>query len=84
MVVLERKSKLSVGLCRIILESSAVLIGWILGGPVGIGTVLAAFGIGLCVQIVFTLMKFKATDVKHETLDLTYRNIKSLMKIHNR
>lgn len=83
MVVLERKSKLSVGLCRIILESSAVLIGWILGGPVGIGTVLAAFGIGLCVQIVFTLMKFKATDVKHETLDLTYRNIKSLMKIHN-
>lgn len=84
MVVLERKSKLSVGLCRIILESSAVLIGWILGGPVGIGTVLAAFGIGLCVQIVFTLMKFKATDVKHETFDITYRNIKLLMKMHIR
>ncbi|NTW05091.1 MAG: hypothetical protein HGA27_03095 [Peptococcaceae bacterium] len=79
MVAFERKSNLSVGLCRIIIESSAVLIGWIFGGPVGIGTVIAAFGIGLCVQIVFTLMKFKATDVKHETLDITYRNIKSLI-----
>ena len=78
MVLLERKSKLSVGICRIILESSAVLIGWMLGGPVGLGTVLAVFGIGFCVQIVFTLMKFKTTAVKHETLDVTFKNIKAL------
>ena len=78
MVLLERKSKLSVGICRIILEASAVLIGWMLGGPVGLGTVLAVFGIGFCVQIVFTLMKFKTTAVKHETLDVTFKNIKAL------
>lgn len=78
MVLLERKSKLSVGICRIILEAAAVLIGWMLGGPVGLGTVLAVFGIGFCVQIVFTLMKFKTTAVKHETLDVTFKNIKAL------
>lgn len=78
MVLLERKSKLSVGVCRIILEASAVLVGWILGGPVGLGTVLAVFGIGVCVQIVFSLMKFKTTAVRHETLDVTFRNIKAL------
>ena len=31
MVAIQRKSKLTVGLCRILVESSAVLIGWILG-----------------------------------------------------
>jgi len=78
MVLLERKSGRSVGVCRIIIEASAVLIGWILGGPVGLGTGLAVFGIGFCVQIVFALMKFKTTAVKHETLDVTFRNIKAL------
>lgn len=71
MVALQRKTGLPVGLCRGILEGSVVLIGWLLGGPVGIGTVIAAFGIGFCIQIVFAIMKFDATSVKHETLNAT-------------
>ncbi len=78
MVAIKRKTKLPVGLCRGMLEISVVLTGWMLGGPVGIGTVLAAFGISFCIQIVFSLMKFEATSVQHETLDMTQRNFKAL------
>lgn len=74
MVVLERKSRLPVGLCRVIVEGSAVLFGWMLGGPVGMGTVLAAFGIGFCIQIVFSLLRFETTRVRHETLQTTFRH----------
>jgi uncharacterized membrane protein YczE len=76
MVAIERKTKLPVGLCRGMLEFSVVLVGWLLGGPVGLGTVIAAFGVSLCVQVVFPLMHFKATSVEHETLDATWRNLK--------
>lgn len=78
MVAIKRKTKLPVGLCRGMLEISVVLTGWMLGGPVGIGTMLAAFGISFCIQIVFSLMKFEATSVQHETLDMTQRNFKAL------
>jgi uncharacterized protein len=68
MVVLERKTGLPVGVCRALIEASAVLFGWLMGGPVGIGTVLAAFGIGLCIQVTFSLLRFDAKAVRHETL----------------
>jgi len=71
MVVLGRKTKLPIGVCRGIVELAATLIGWLLGGMVGIGTVIAGFTIGFCVQIVFAAFKFDATAVQHETLKQT-------------
>ena len=44
MVALERRSGLSVGICRAAIESLAVLLGWLMGGPAGFGTLIAAFG----------------------------------------
>jgi len=78
MVALQRKTGLPVGLCRGFLEGTVVSIGWLLGGPVGLGTVLAAFGIGFCIQTVFVIMKFDATSVKHETLNATRKYFMSL------
>lgn len=78
MVALKRKINLPIGLCRGILEFLVVLTGWMLGGPVGIGTLIAAFGISFCIQIVFSLMRFESTAVKHETIDATIRNVKTL------
>ena len=75
MVVLERKTGLSVGVCRAGLESADVLFGWMMGGPVGLGTVMAAFGIGFCIQVTFSALKFRTTDVKHETLAETVKSI---------
>jgi len=77
MVVLKRKTKLPVGLCRSIVELSVTLAGWLLGGMVGIGTVISIFAIGLCFQITFTLFKFDPATVAHETLKQTITAIRN-------
>lgn len=80
MVVLERRTGLPVGLCRSILESLIVFLGWLMKGPVGLGTILAAFGLGFCIQITFWFFKFRATEVKHETL----RETMGILAFHNK
>ena len=47
----KRLRRLPIGLVSIALLSSATLIGWLLGGPVGIGTILCAFGTGTVMQL---------------------------------
>ena len=51
MVGLQVKTNLPIALVRALLEISVVTIGWYLGGVVGIGTLLFAFGIGPCVAL---------------------------------
>ena len=48
MTGLQRKTNLPIASVRAFLEISVVSIGWYLGGTVGIGTLLFAFGIGPC------------------------------------
>jgi uncharacterized membrane protein YczE len=72
MIVLNRKTKLPVGVCRSIVELSVTLAGWILGGMVGIGTVISVVAVGFCIQITFAAFKFDAAAVEHETLKETY------------
>ena len=67
--------KLPVGVVRILLEGSALLIGWLLGAKVGIGTVISVFGIGVFVELVFRLFHFDPTRVKHENLIDTAKNL---------
>ena len=49
MIGLQKITKLPIAAVRGTLEISVVTIGWYLGGTVGIGTLLFAFGIGPCV-----------------------------------
>ena len=49
MTGLTRVTNLPIALVRACLEISVVLIGWYLGGTVGVGTLIFAFGIGPCV-----------------------------------
>ena len=51
MIGLQKLSNLPIALVRGALEISAVSVGWYLGGTVGIGTLLFAFGIGPCVAL---------------------------------
>ena len=46
MTGLQKMTNLSIALIRTIIEISAVIVGWYLGGVVGIGTVVFALGIG--------------------------------------
>lgn len=73
MVALTRKTKLPVGICRGGIEVAALLTGWYLGGPVGIGTLISALGSGFCVQTTFKLVRFDITKVKQETLGQTFK-----------
>ena len=59
MVGLQIKSNMPIAAVRAFLEISVVTIGWYLGGTVGIGTLLFAFGIGPCVALgLFLTRKF--------------------------
>jgi uncharacterized membrane protein YczE len=51
MTGLHRRTGVSIRLVRTTLEVTVVVIGWLLGGVVGIGTVLYAVAIGPLVQI---------------------------------
>jgi uncharacterized membrane protein YczE len=51
MTGLIKLTNLPIALVRAFLEISAVLAGWYLGGTVGVGTLIFAFGIGPCVAL---------------------------------
>tara|TARA_B100000767_G_scaffold65458_1_gene61776 strand:+ start:304 stop:951 length:648 start_codon:yes stop_codon:yes gene_type:complete len=51
MIGLQKKTNLPIALVRALLEITVVLVGWYLGGTVGIGTLFFAFGIGPCVAL---------------------------------
>tara|TARA_A100001035_G_C27736658_1_gene479436 strand:- start:528 stop:1175 length:648 start_codon:yes stop_codon:yes gene_type:complete len=57
MIGLQQITNLPIALVRALLEISVVTIGWYLGGIVGIGTLLFAFGIGPCVALGLFLVK---------------------------
>ena len=48
---LQKITNLSIAVVRAFLEISVVAVGWYLGGTVGIGTLLFAFGIGPAVAL---------------------------------
>jgi uncharacterized membrane protein YczE len=51
MIGLQKKTNLPIALVRGVLEITVMSIGWYLGGTVGVGTLLFAFGIGPCVAL---------------------------------
>ena len=51
MVGLQKKTNMPIAAVRAFLEISVVTVGWYLGGTVGLGTLLFAFGIGPAVAI---------------------------------
>ena len=64
----KRAGKLPIGAVSIALLSTATLIGWLLGGPVGIGTIICAFGTGPIMQLAFASVRFDATAIRHQRL----------------
>ena len=57
MVAIHTRTGWPVGAARAALECAVLVVGVLLGGPVGIGTVLFAFGIGPAVQVAFRLLR---------------------------
>ena len=61
----KRMPKLPIGVVEIILWAVVLLIGWLLGGPVGIGTVISTLGAGAVMQLVYSLLHFEPREVEH-------------------
>src|SRR5512146_1095912 len=57
MLAVHRTTRVSIRLGRAIIEIAVVAVGWILGGPLGFGTVIFALLIGPAVQWAFKLFK---------------------------
>ena len=71
----KRVKRIPIGAVSIALLSTATLIGWLLGGPVGIGTLICAFCTGPIMQAAFTSVRFDATSVRHQRLRDSFRII---------
>ena len=68
MQIITKKTKYSVGIIKNIIELSALGSGWLLGGKVGVGTVITAISMGIFLQIFFKVYKMDIKTLKHRNI----------------
>jgi len=78
---LVRKLNKPVWLIRGSIEITVLLIGFLLGGPVGIGTLLLAVAIGPSVQFAFKIGKYDSKKAQHMNLITIYKNVKGINSV---
>ncbi|MCR4658470.1 MAG: hypothetical protein K5770_19905 [Lachnospiraceae bacterium] len=61
----KRMPKVPIGIVEVLLWAVVLLIGYLLGGPVGIGTLISTFGAGLIMQLVYNLIRFEPRKLNH-------------------
>ena len=61
----KRMPKIPIGIVEVLLWAVVLLVGYLLGGPVGIGTLISTFGAGLVMQIVYNIIHFEPRKLKH-------------------
>ena len=69
--------KVPIGAVQIIMWAVVLLFGWLLGGPVGIGTLIGTVGAGVVMQIVYSWIGFEPRDVKHKSIMEVTRILRS-------
>lgn len=71
--------KVPIGAIRGSIEGTVLVIGFLLGAKVGIGTVIAVFGISFILQATFKLLKFDIKALVHENIFETFINVKNIL-----
>ncbi len=61
MLALSRLGRTSLRVARTCIEITVVAVGWLLGGPVWLGTLIAALAIGPAVQLGFKILRVRTT-----------------------
>lgn len=69
----KRLGRTPIGAVRGLLEGCVLLVGYLMGAKVGIGTVIAVFGIGFILEWTFRAFRFDVKAVRHESLLDTLR-----------
>ena len=77
MIGLSKKINKPVKMIKTIIEVTALIIGIILGGKFGIGTVISALGVGVFMQIIFKLNNFDAVQIKQKSIIESFYDIKT-------
>lgn len=62
----KRLKKVPIGIVEVLLWAVVLLIGYLLGGPVGIGTIISTFGAGLIMQLVYNIIHFEPRKLQHK------------------
>ena len=69
MIALTKRANKPVGLVRGVIEVTALIIGYFLGGSVGWGTLIMSFVLGFFFQITFNMFNFDVKKVEHKYID---------------
>lgn len=64
----KRLPKIPIGVVQIMLYSAVTLIGRMLGGSVGIGTVISVFGLGTVMHLFYRLIHFEPRALHHRSI----------------
>lgn len=64
----KRLPGLPIGVVEILLWAAVLLAGWLLGGPVGIGTLISTVGAGAVMQGVYALLRFDPRKIRHRSV----------------
>lgn len=73
MLTVMRRTKLKVSITRILIEGSAALAGFLLGGSLGLGTILIFVFLGPIIGIWFRLVRFEPNAITHRTFQVRPR-----------
>lgn len=71
---LVKKTDKPVWMIRTFIEGSVLIVGYFLGGPVGIGTLIIALTLGFSIQLAFKIGGYSSESVKHVSLMDLYRD----------
>ena len=83
LVGLKRHSRrIPIGVVSIFLLSTVTIVGYLLGGQAGVGTLICAFLSGPVMQLCFDLNHFDATAIRHQTIPETFRVFRDAARVH--
>jgi len=80
--IAKKSNHMSIGTIKAIIEISVFIIGFMLGAPVGIGTLICVFGIGFILQFTLKIFHLDLRKVKQESLLETTVQIFSKQKVY--
>jgi len=76
MIALKKKTGKSVQFIRNSIEIAVLVLGYLLGGFVGIGTIFMSLSVGFFVQLAFKLFHFDVNSIEHRTIDADIKWLK--------
>ena len=68
----KRLPKIPIGVVEILLWAVVTLFGWLLGGTVGIGTLISSFGAGAVMHLFYSMIHFEPRKLRHRSIKETF------------